>query len=168
MQHPEEHGQTLGGPMVGLRIAFGYGGLLLMGIGTFLSLWLFWQVAGAIQDPPKIRNVVNSFERIVGGAFVKIPELEQETGVPATGTIDTTAATNPVMDSVALENRYQTEQLREILQLLMDSGFHRIIGIMVLFLLLAILVRIGLGLLSTGARLAQVVLWPRSRDNERG
>jgi hypothetical protein len=55
--------------------------------------------------------------------------------------------------------------VREVLQALLDAGVHRIIGLICLFALLGILVRLCLGLMSTGAKIAHLALGRRDETD---
>jgi hypothetical protein len=158
-----------------LRMAVGYTGLGVMIMGAVLSAWLFWQVASTITDGPKLRGLVDTYEQVVTSTIERSrPVAERPPVAPLP--VNSAANSEEIPESqlagetisgwndLKRQGTQISAEVRQLLDMSLECGVHRLIGIILLILLLGVLSRISLGLLSIGARISQAALGDSRKD----
>ncbi len=139
-------------PSAGFRAASATMGLILIGIGSILTLLLFWRLYQTFLDPRPLVAQVDRWEFVIRGkatdALIPV-ERPVVTGSEPDEDYDTAAPTS------ARAVRRPENEVEAVAQIAgrVGSKAARPAAMLIMLILLGILVRILLGLIDTGGRL---------------
>lgn len=136
-----------------MRLIAGFGGLLLVGLGVYFCVRLFFFAAVLFEKPDEMKPALDRWEIVVRSrAYDEILAREQPAGTQLT---PTTSRENPDGGELA-ERRENVEAVTKSMIELIGAGA-RPIAIFIMITVGLLLVRIALALCSIGIQMMQLL-----------
>lgn len=151
-------------PSSGFRIMAASIGLVLIGVGIFLCITLFYQIYRVLMDPRPLVEQVNRWEFVIRGRMNDVPvrpvepgeaaKLKKDPAVSRTG--EDSAEPDPLTPGQSPNRPRNEAEIAGQVAARLGSVSARPTALLLMFILLGILVRIAIGVLEAGGKLVNL------------